>query len=144
MNEPERWTAWKRCLRGQCPGCGGPGLFAGPREEPDARRVWSFRLREECPFCGLPLQAESGVTLGTAALGYAVVAVLVVGPLLLVTLAGWMGVWQAVWTGLALSLAVPLLLYPYLLRVTMGAWFALHPDAFEREEEADESIGPHS
>jgi len=45
-------------------------------------------------------------------------------------------------TGLALSLAVPLLLYPYLLRVTIGAWFALHPDAFEGEE--DEPIAPHS
>lgn len=105
-------------------------------------RLWGFRLREECPYCGLRFQGESGVTLGTTVVGYVLVVILVVCPLLLATACGWISLWWGVAVGVVLSFAVPVLAYPLLLRITLAAWFGFHPDAFDQEDEPSPS--PHS
>ena len=98
-----------------------------------------FRLRSECPYCGLRFEEESGVTLGTTVLGYSIAVVVVVVPLLFPTALGWLPGPVAIGLGVVLSFAVPALLYPFLLRLTLAAWFGFHPDAFEQEHEPAKS-----
>ncbi len=105
-------------------------------------RRWGFRLRTECPYCGLRFQEESGVTLGTTVVGYVLVVLFVVAPILAATAWGWLPRWWGVALGVLLSFAIPALLYPLLLRVTLAAWFGFHPDAFDQEDEPSRS--PHS
>lgn len=125
-----------RCCGGLCPRCGGPGLFKGDPSKPDQMPRLGFRLRRECPYCGFRLQEESGLTLGTTVVGYVLVVVVVLVPLLLAVLFDWVGVWTGVTIGIIGSFALPALLYPYLLRVVLAAWFGFHPDAFEQNEES--------
>ncbi|MGE9291073.1 MAG: DUF983 domain-containing protein [Puniceicoccales bacterium] len=100
---------------------------------------WGFRLRKECPYCGLRFQEESGVTLGTTVVGYVLVVLFVVCPLLLMTTFGWISTVPAISAGVVLSFLLPALLYPFLLRVTLSTWFGFHPDAFNQDHESEES-----
>jgi len=129
-------------MTGTCPRCGGPGLHPGDATRPDTMKRWGFRLRPECPYCGLRYQEESGVTLGTTVVGYVLVLLLVVAPILIGTALGWLSLWWGVVLGVLLSFGIPALLYPLLLRVTLAAWFGFHPDAFDQENEPPRS--PHS
>lgn len=132
----------RRCLSGTCPRCGGPGLFRGDPTRPETMPRWGFRLEPECPYCGLRFQEESGVTLGTTVVGYVLVVAFVVAPLLLAMAVGWIPGWLAIASGVILSFALPTLLYPLLLRITLAAWFGFHPDAFDQDDEPSPS--PHS
>jgi len=136
---PPRGLVVRRCFTGLCPRCGGPGLFHGDASQPDQMRKWGFRLRHECPYCGLRFQEESGVTLGTTVVGYVLVVVFAVCPLLLGFVLGWIPGWFAITFGVALSFILPTLLYPFLLRVTLATWFGYHPDAFDQQNEPEKS-----
>lgn len=103
---------------------------------------WGFRLSPECPYCGLRFQEESGVTLGTTVVGYVLVVLFVVCPILLMISLGWIPAWLAISLGVVFSFLLPALIYPVLLRITLATWFGFHPDAFNQEHEPAES--PHS
>lgn len=102
-------------------------------------RRWGFRLREECPYCGLRFQEESGVTLGTTVVGYVLVVLFIVCPILAAVLFEWIPAWLGISVGILLSFLLPAILYPFLLRVTLATWFGFHPDAFIQEHEPPES-----
>ena len=138
-SDPDRKVAARRCLSGLCPRCGGPGLFNGDSTSPASMPRWGFRHAKECPYCGLRFQEESGVTLGTTVVGYVLVVLLVVVPLLIATAFDWIPSWIAITAGVIASFGLPVLLYPFLLRVTLATWFGFHPDAFNQPEEPNES-----
>jgi len=95
-----------------------------------------YHLRSECPYCGFRLQEESGLTLGTTVVGYVLVCLFVVFPLLLFVVFDWIPVGVAVTIGIIASFVLPILLYPYLLRVVLATWYGFHPDAFNQNEES--------
>ena len=126
-------------MNGLCPRCGGPGLFSGNAALPSEMPRWGFRLQEECPYCGLRFQEESGVTLGTTVVGYVLVVIGVVLPILIAVALDWLPGWLAISAGIILSFVIPIILYPFLLRVTLSAWFGFHPDAFDQTHEPAKS-----
>ncbi|MEM0965075.1 MAG: hypothetical protein AAGJ81_02835 [Verrucomicrobiota bacterium] len=102
-------------------------------------KKWGFRLRSECPYCGLRYEEESGVTLWTTVFGYVLVVLLAVCPILLLVALDWVPVFAATILGVVLSFGLPVLLYPFLLRITLACWFGFHPDAFDQENEPAKS-----
>lgn len=134
-SNPSRGLIVRRCCEGLCPRCGGPGLFPGEPENPATMKRSGFRLRWECPYCGLRFEEESGVTLWTTVVGYVVVVLAVVVPILLAVVFRIIGTWTGVTIGLVGSIALPILLYPFFLRLVLAAWFGFSPDSLDQNDD---------
>jgi uncharacterized protein (DUF983 family) len=112
MQVSRKTTAF-RALRGKCPNCGKPGVFARP-----------FYLATACRHCGLPFDRERGFTLGTTSIGYVVAIILIFPPIIFFTVMGTLDPVHAVILGVIGSFAIPTLLYPFLLRCVVAMYFA--------------------
>jgi uncharacterized protein (DUF983 family) len=111
----------------RCPRCGSRGVFAS----------W-FRLAERCPSCRLKLERENDFFLGGYVINLAATEVLLAIALLVFVLrrASDPGtpLLPVVVIGLAISLVLPVLFYPFSLTIWMAIDLAMRPVPQEEEE----------
>lgn len=112
--KPTRLEAFSRGLVCKCPRCGESGLLKS-----------YYKLHAACPHCNLSFEKEEGFTLGTTSIGYVLAIFFILIPLVLLAILGWIGTWTAILVGGLLSLALPIVLYPWLLGMVVGSYFAL-------------------
>lgn len=107
-----RKTAAFRALTGKCPNCGQKGIFQRP-----------FQLPPNCPHCELPLNREHGFTLGTTSIGYVFSLIFILAPCLFFVMNGFLTVRLGVILGVVLSIAFPIVTYPFLVRCVVALYF---------------------
>lgn len=78
-----------------------------------------------CPHCGLSFDKEEGFTLGTTSIGYVLSIFLILAPMIALAVMGVVSTWVAVAVGGALSLALPIIAYPWLLGMVVGSYYAV-------------------
>ncbi len=94
-----------RALRLRCPRCGAGGIF----------RSW-FRLREACPACRIPFErGEQGYIVGAYMFNIIAAELAFAGVFVGVLLATWPDPpWTLLtWGGMALTVLMPVLFYPF-------------------------------
>ena len=106
-----------RSLTGRCPNCGQFGLF----------KLW-FRLNRACIHCKMPLERdESGFYFGTTSIGYVLALLLVVIPVCILVVMEKIDMWSGVAIGIVGSLALCLILYPFMLCWVIAVYYILQP-----------------
>ncbi len=121
-----------RGLANRCPNCGGRALFVPGRP---------FTLRPVCGECGLVLERDEGGFLGAMSLNYGVTVCLILLPILLAYLFGWIGGATA-----AVAAGVGAVLFPVLFYRSSRSWWLMnyylvlpqHLPANQRRLAADE------
>jgi uncharacterized protein (DUF983 family) len=100
-------------LRCRCPNCGERTIFQPGR---------LFKVNPSCPNCGLVIEKGDGAFLGPFVINYTVTAFGVVIPIILLYVAGYLGVPATLSLALGSSLVGPLLLY----RLSWGWWLMVY------------------
>jgi uncharacterized protein (DUF983 family) len=95
----------------QCPNCGGRTLFKSGRY---------FELNKNCRDCGLEIERDEGFYLGAVSLNYGVTVVLILVPVALIYLAGWLSGFAASLIAGLIAIFVPVLFY----RSSRSWWLA--------------------
>ena len=112
--KPSRAEAFVRGTLCKCPKCGETGLLAS-----------FFKLKKTCTNCGLSFEKEEGFTLGTTSIGYVISILLILVPMVGLAIFDIISTFTAVIIGGALSIALPIGLYPLLLGMVVGSYYAL-------------------
>ena len=112
-----RATVVLRGLTGRCPNCGHYGLH----------RSW-FRLRASCQHCHLDLAMEEGFYSGTTSIGYVLIALAVLGPIVFAVIADRLSELQAILLGAAGTVGFTVLLYPALLSWVLMSYYVWFPE----------------
>jgi uncharacterized protein (DUF983 family) len=113
---PRLATTFGRALRRRCPYCGSRGVFAGP-----------MTLKDRCPGCNTLFAYEDGYFLGSYAIN--VVFIIIFGIALVFSLIAFtdLSVLQMQILGVAIVVALPILMYPLTLMVWVALDITLHP-----------------
>ena len=114
----ERGEIFSRALKGRCPNCGQFGIF----------KNW-FRLHKRCPNCGMELEKEeSGFYFGTTSIGYVLSIILVIIPVCILVVMDMLSMWVGVGIGIAGSIMLCTLLYPFMLCWVIMLYYVVQAD----------------
>ena len=114
----ERGEIFSRALTGRCPNCGQFGMF----------KNW-FRLHKRCPNCGMELEKEeSGFYFGTTSIGYVLSIILVIIPVCILVVMDMLSMWVGVGIGIAGSIMLCTLLYPFMLCWVIMLYYVVQAD----------------